>query len=291
MKSKPGGDRQSRKRELDRKSQRLARERTKSRMAHLETLVAHFRETDSDARFSSLVDQLSDVVRERDSLKGLLKSLDFAIRSHLDDTAACREMPRNISAQPAQDSPDWGQNNQLAIRHPTTETAQSSESLQEDPFLFDLPPLPTSFIWGQEDATAPQAVLPGCGCLVGTSSDGGNTTHSFWRQLNELWKGLPGTDLSVEDEESEDAVIRAVLDGWDSIGARSQSLATCRFLRRLDELPWMQPNQINRLAMLSLTRLMLVSQSSARKAELPRWLHARPSQILPHSNAIDFVFW
>ncbi|KAL7769848.1 hypothetical protein ACKLNR_001232 [Fusarium oxysporum f. sp. zingiberi] len=302
-------DRKSRKRELDRKSQRLARQRTRSRMAHLETLVANFQEADSDIRFSSLNERLSEVTSERDRLRGLLESLDFTIRSHLDETPATRPVPSSAvrkdgSAQPQQrglDIPDSQEaaffpfgssgidNADSAASMNSNDGAQAwhnPESLELDPLLFQLPPLSQDFL----NTTLPQTALQECECMLGASYDT-STTLSIWRQLNDLYQPLTHIDLAAEDRESEDSIIRAVLYGWNSVGEAGRALTTCRMLRSVDELPWVKSNPTDRLAILSLMRLMLVSRNSTRKAELPRWLQARPSQNLPHAIAIDFVFW
>jgi len=313
MKNKSASDRQSRKRELDRKSQRLARERTKSHIAHLEALVAHFQETDSDVRSSSLINQLSEAINERDRLRSLLESLNFAIRSQLQETPINKALPssstapKDISTQPPQSGPgvpDSQEANQLASCRLLTETlggtesldgnngniaSYSAESLQTNPLLFELSLLPGSSI-STDDATVPQAILPECECMLGTLESTA-ITLSIWRELNELLKPLPEADLAAEDQESEDVIIRAVLDGWNIIGETGQVPTTCRKLRRFDELAWVQSNPTDRLAILSLMRLMVVSQNSTRQTELPRWLQARPSQKFPHATAIDFVFW
>ncbi|EWZ00019.1 hypothetical protein FOYG_03931 [Fusarium oxysporum NRRL 32931] len=302
-------DRKSRKRELDRKSQRLARQRTKSRMAHLEALVANFQKTDSDGRFSSLNEQLSEVTDERDRLRSLLESLDFTIRSHLGETPAKKSLPSSAvcevgSAQSQQSRPvmiDSQEAEPFPLYWPGNEIADSAasmnsndgvhawhnlESLELDPVLFQLPPISGYSL----NTAAPQSPLPECECMLGVSHATG-TTLNMWRQLNYLCRPLGQIDLAAEDRESEDSIIRAVLYGWDSVGTTGRALTTCRMLRSVDELPWVTSNPIDRLAILSLMRLIWVSQNSTRKAELPRWLQARPSQNLPHAIAIDFVFW
>jgi hypothetical protein len=77
--------RRLKKREYDRKSQRLARERTKGRIAQLETMVESLRQADSNARVASLIDQLGQVTMERDGLLQVLDSLDSVIRHHIGD--------------------------------------------------------------------------------------------------------------------------------------------------------------------------------------------------------------
>ncbi|KAG7404218.1 hypothetical protein Forpe1208_v016010 [Fusarium oxysporum f. sp. rapae] len=77
--------RRLKKRELDRKAQRLARERTKSRIAQLESMVDNLRQHDSNAQIATLMDQLGKVTKERDNLLQVLDSLRSTIRRHIGD--------------------------------------------------------------------------------------------------------------------------------------------------------------------------------------------------------------
>ncbi|GKU14785.1 unnamed protein product, partial [Fusarium langsethiae] len=78
--------RRLKKRELDRKTQRLARERTKSRIAQLESMVDNLRHSDSNAQVSTLIDELEKITNERDNLLQVLDSLGSTIRRHLGDS-------------------------------------------------------------------------------------------------------------------------------------------------------------------------------------------------------------
>ncbi|KAF5611553.1 hypothetical protein F25303_14465, partial [Fusarium sp. NRRL 25303] len=80
--------RRLKKRELDRKAQRLARERTKSRIAQLESMVDNLRQDDSNAQIATLMDQLGKVTKERDNLLQVLDSLGSTIRRHIGDTTS-----------------------------------------------------------------------------------------------------------------------------------------------------------------------------------------------------------
>ena len=74
--------RRMRKRELDRRCQRIARERTKNRIAYLEGLVEDFRKQDSTGQVATLMKQLSDMGKERDTLVKTLQSIQNSIQSH-----------------------------------------------------------------------------------------------------------------------------------------------------------------------------------------------------------------
>ncbi|KAM0241367.1 hypothetical protein ACHAP5_007641 [Fusarium lateritium] len=78
--------RRLKKRELDRKAQRLARERTKSRIAQLESMVDNLRQNDSNSHIATLMDQLGQVTKERDNLLQVLDSLGSTIRRHIGDS-------------------------------------------------------------------------------------------------------------------------------------------------------------------------------------------------------------
>ncbi|RFN50410.1 hypothetical protein FIE12Z_5321, partial [Fusarium flagelliforme] len=83
--------RRLKKRELDRKAQRLARERTKSRIAQLESMVDNLRQSDSNSQIASLMDELGRITKERDNLLQVLDSLGSTIRRHLGDASTTNE--------------------------------------------------------------------------------------------------------------------------------------------------------------------------------------------------------
>lgn len=74
--------RRMRKRELDRRCQRVARERTKNRIAYLEGLVDDFRKSDSSGQVTTLMNQLSDIAKERDTLARTLQGIQNSIQAH-----------------------------------------------------------------------------------------------------------------------------------------------------------------------------------------------------------------
>ncbi|KAF5693865.1 hypothetical protein FGLOB1_14320 [Fusarium globosum] len=87
--------RRLRKQEADRKSQKQARERTKSRIKHLENMVEILRQDDSKAQIVSLLHQLDQVTKERDTLLQVLGSLDSTIR---------RQLGNHTGSNPASDT-------------------------------------------------------------------------------------------------------------------------------------------------------------------------------------------
>ncbi|KAH7475678.1 hypothetical protein IWW34DRAFT_629271 [Fusarium oxysporum f. sp. albedinis] len=96
--------RRLKKREVDRKAQRSARERTKSRIAQLESMVENLRQNDTPAQITSLMDQLGNVTKERDKLLGVLDSLGSTIRCHLVDLTTSEPAPDTRSESSTQTS-------------------------------------------------------------------------------------------------------------------------------------------------------------------------------------------
>ena len=74
--------RRLKKREIDRRCQRQARERTKTRITYLEGLVEDFRRQDSSGQLATLMAQLQDVESERDVMAKTLKDIQKAMDTH-----------------------------------------------------------------------------------------------------------------------------------------------------------------------------------------------------------------
>ncbi|RSL42600.1 hypothetical protein CEP53_012102 [Fusarium sp. AF-6] len=279
-------DRRIRKRELDRKTQRMARERTKNRITHLEAVV---KQGDTDSRVSSLMDHLSRVTDERGKLLSAMESLSFVIRSHTQD--ATGETDRSVSSSTVENSPilpaqshDTAGISSFLDTHapsiPPTVTfmdlldpqllldtelglpafgtglgsGDSSDDFLSDPYTSQeitiMSTLSGTLTWempSQGDVIVPLAP-PECSC-----STSGNT--NLWRAANEaLTRSCWDTRLEPEmgDVNFEDTVIRAITEGWESVESRGTMMESWYRLRKVDDIP---------------------------------------SQTLPHSRAIEFFAW
>ncbi|KAL0930315.1 bZIP transcription factor [Colletotrichum truncatum] len=73
------------KREADRKAQRIAREKTKNRIAHLESLVEELSQKDDDGKTASLMAQLSRVTEQRNKLMSCLETTSSLFTKQLTD--------------------------------------------------------------------------------------------------------------------------------------------------------------------------------------------------------------
>lgn len=74
--------RRLKKREIDRRCQRQARERTKTRIAYLEGLVEDFQRQDANGQVATLIKQLQEVESERDVMAKALKDIQKAMDTH-----------------------------------------------------------------------------------------------------------------------------------------------------------------------------------------------------------------
>ncbi|KAF4466474.1 hypothetical protein FALBO_6657 [Fusarium albosuccineum] len=319
-------DRRLKKRELDRKAQRMSRQRTKNRITHLESMVAHLKQSDDNTRFLSLMDDLSHVTGERDKLLAALESLTFTIRGHIQDatgrtSSAAEDIPvtpphslsqtqvldTQASSNPATDASDdfidpqlW-LDSDLGVQDSHTDNSIDDALCQPTlsqgvallPALLD----PTPYnLYQLRDVIIPTPVSE-CPCITQAST---NMTSdiNLWRAVNEVL-GRPLTrsqrDTGIEDDvKFDDTIVRVVLEGWDTVGDQGLITESWRRVQEVDELGWKKCGPIERLAVLRFVYMLVEYQSDPslrRQASLPRWLWARPSQTLPHSRAIDFFVW
>lgn len=86
-------DRRRRKRESDRKCQRVSRQRKNSRIAYLEGLVEQLQEADTSGQLDALVQTISRLQKERDSFEGKLKAIEGILMPAQTQTQAKAEAP------------------------------------------------------------------------------------------------------------------------------------------------------------------------------------------------------
>lgn len=118
--------RRLKKREIDRRCQRQARERTKSRIAYLEGLVEDFRQQDSSGQVATLMKQLKEMENERDIMAKTLKDIQKAMDVH---------KPIRPTAEDSEDKIDV-RVERVAEDSTRTERHSSSASSVDDMSLF-----------------------------------------------------------------------------------------------------------------------------------------------------------
>ncbi|KAH6685014.1 hypothetical protein F5X68DRAFT_171476 [Plectosphaerella plurivora] len=317
--------RRAKKRELDRRAQRAARERTRSRIAYLEATVQAMTHQESSGRMSSLMEQLAEMTRQRDDLSRTLASIEGTVHAHRE-----AERVTTGSVQPAGDREEpvqasWPDPKDKSMDDSFLPTDEVTMDLLT-PGAIDLTPLSTGtfglptadfldpmsppaasslqqqpYLDMESIGSPPLLIVPEpdkpCDCVSAVHAGPSTASGSIWRSANEALSGpglLSNHTLRYEDELSEDIPIRVVLEGWDAV-ERSQNMPPLwRKLRRTDELQFSKCGKTERLAILRLMHTLLRYQAeptAEQYAKLPPWYLSRPSQSLPHSSAIDFFVW
>ncbi|EFQ31243.1 uncharacterized protein GLRG_06387 [Colletotrichum graminicola M1.001] len=319
--------RKIRKRELDRRAQRQARERTRNRIAELESQVKELRKDDS-TRLSACMEQLATITHERDSLVDTVKSIEQIIRGHV---LPSRQAPTATPLSPP------GQSGPLPNPRDAIMTRPSSRSYSA----------PISFLPGTPSSTDPHALrssgfgnglgvvgtvpndfsAPGCRASASTSDSqdfieeleeedededhdddagiivppptspcdcavaptrSGPAPPKFnvWRAINRALTmrcHVSKAAQVAEDAEDEHVPVCALIEGWDVV-AKSRPLSKLwRKLRAVDEVLFFNCSLTDRLAILRIMYMQLKYQFDPTPE--------RPSQTLPHSQAIDFFVW
>ncbi|KAF5724356.1 hypothetical protein FMUND_921 [Fusarium mundagurra] len=145
--------RRLKKRELDRKAQRLARERTKSRIVQLESMVDILQQDNSNAQIATLMDQLGKVTKERDNLLQVLDSLRSTICRHLGDST--------MSEPPSDTTSDSSQHAGLAQSVPITTPRSTSETSSSATLELPVNPVPPDpFTYGGRNYTVSNEPYP-----------------------------------------------------------------------------------------------------------------------------------
>lgn len=160
--------RRLKKREIDRRCQRQARERTKTRIAYLEGLVEDFRRQDSSGQVATLMKQLQEVEAERDlmskTLKDIQKAMDVHKPSKPDQEAAKQDsFSYNNPAQMIWADNDMEEQKPIIVSLDETAPAllndHRPESVQQNDFeLATFSPSPSVILPSQDILFGPQVV-------------------------------------------------------------------------------------------------------------------------------------
>jgi hypothetical protein len=298
--------RRLKKREIDRKCQRQARERTRSRIAHLESLVENLQQADADERNAALLKRLADVEKERDVLASTLKGVQKAIfgMDALDDTPSLRRETSDLEPATTSNIDMFASNNRrdhsltdvassptsptMGSVPPHTDIGPSSQNTRNMSFSTQAEPLrPELPIHIQNDT---------CDCCR-VANPPNHHTHNYWRVANDTlmtnFKRLSPI-LPEEDILAEDIPVRAIVEGWDSVSQEMELPASWKIMRRIDEQLFKKSGLKERLAILRTLHLMLQyhrDPTAERRARVPPWYHQRPSQARPHAYATNYFVW
>ncbi|KAG7412137.1 hypothetical protein Forpe1208_v009589 [Fusarium oxysporum f. sp. rapae] len=276
------------KRESDRKAQRISRERIKSRIAYLEDLVQKLSSGDDNDKTLSLMAQLSEVTEQRDSLVRFLDSTSLSFVKHLSEAKKWGSRTVFQEQRQAQQPSVSGSvyNESSALLPDLLETSPSGNELSlVSPEFTGTLPRDTALAGDQTsmnldsatygashghpvDDTTPAASSP-CDCTCSETrrlSDGSEVSRNIWQAGNQALKDPPlllsTSMLELEYEASEDVPVRVVLYGWDHVAQSGRMTPLWKRIRHLDEICFSACGQVERLAVIHMVhRYMQASKS------------------------------
>jgi hypothetical protein len=104
---------------------------------------------------------------------------------------------------------------------------------------------------------------------------------------------LHTSQVSLDDQTNQDALIRAVFQGWDIVERRGNFCPLWGILRFFDNNIFWVAHHTTRLVMLRMIHYMLLCQVKAESfKELPSWYRPRPVQYqFPHETIMSYFAW
>lgn len=283
------------KREVDRRCQREARQRTKARIAYLEELVDELRQQDTSGQVASLMQQVAEARNERDQFARTLRGIEDSIRGHREqlDTAPEKAVATGNEAdmRGASGVVD-NQSPAFSLQSPSFPLSSGAQSAgKQRPAPFDStnagigsPTLHHSDTYGLSTAINRNLVIssngpcPHCEQL----EDANPRPQSLWRFSNEVLNARPvltTLQLQCEDEVAEDTPVRAVVEGWDAATKRLGGTLPplWQALRRLDEKVFADIKPVERLAIMRVMHILYRyhADPTTQTASVPSWLLPR----------------
>ncbi|RMZ76234.1 hypothetical protein DV738_g5077, partial [Chaetothyriales sp. CBS 135597] len=257
--------RRLKKREIDRRCQRQARERTKSRIAYLEGLVESLRQSDGDDRSVALLRRIEETEKERDALAQALRDVQKAIGGY---------RPVDEKVEPGNNSP--------LLKY--IQQAPPDEPLQHRSVITNTPYSQS----GNMSSAIPAPVTMPVGNHMDTPTGTPPTTTASLAS--------PASGITPEEDMlAEDVPVRAILEGWDSVEQQIGMPISWAALRNIEQRIFSNCAPVTRLAVLVMMHLLLRyhrDPSPARYSKIPPWYLPRPSsQSLKHSYAINYLIW
>lgn len=299
--------RRMRKRELDRRCQRIARERTKNRIAYLEGLVEDFRKQDSTGQVATLMTQMSDIAKERDTLVKTLQSIQNSIQSHRNILSGAQQSggPAIPDLQGAHSSPDTEPIHKVESPDDEVQFLHSVErrNTGHASSIRPAPPLDESFVGGGMSTLIDDPIFPQpdeeCHCCAVVATPDCGSTVNMWRFANETLtrsRVLSRDENEFEDAIADDTPVRALVEGWDAVARRYGGKLPESWvkLRKIDEVIFGRCDMRERLAILRVMHTLMryhTTRTNEKREKVPAWYLQRPSQAMAHSHAIDFFAW
>ena len=280
-----------RKRAIDREAQRSIRIKTKNYIAHLENLVKVVEESDSagpegeNNRTRELMNQLRHSQEEVRRLKEALVGVQRAVGTILEESPAAdqdthenRNSSTSISppstTQPAETVPSrsFSQPQTKAPTHMPLSSVPLPSQL-EVPIIKDLPERPNPDIRQRRVD--------------------GEMFYFVEYQLNRVIANGPASFSNQPFDD--DIVVRAVLEGWNSVEDHHDLDLGWQALREVDQGVWMDCGVVERLAIMRLMRCKLLHQVNSKSAghstPQPTFFSQEVMKHDAHADVVDHFVW
>lgn len=291
------------KRETDRRCQRVSRERQKSRIAYLEDLVEKLQHANGFNDASPLLKQITRLQEERDELANKLRRIENILipsptplndcqskksstplsstraLSVLSSPARCGAETGSAVTPPESVSSDPHRGGGQEATH--TESPRSAVSINRSnddenvhkSFSVSKPALPEFGVHqSMVSLTAgPLSDDPLCECAAALLMK--EPELNIWSQMNSIlseWTRWPQSVLLHNDDAYfDDIVVRAVTQGWDIVEKRGNFNPMWRLLRKVDEILYFHAREPpNHLAVLYNVSLMLRTHIKAATKQI-----------------------
>ncbi|KAL0778504.1 hypothetical protein CaCOL14_006157 [Colletotrichum acutatum] len=284
------------KREYDRKAQRVAREKTKNRIAQLESLVEKLSQQDDTATTASLMAELSKVTEQRNKLMRCLKTTSSLFNDHVKEAESWGStgMICNVPSPPKLSS-----TKEVSPKHPSPGSSMSPAYSSVPVFDSSADEVLEKEIGDDMDSFMDESSLD-INQLLGDSMFQPNfTTPVSSKDMtgNEILQepfALPDASIRLEGETVEDVPVHAVLHGWDSLAHTGRMTPLWKKVRQLDELCFSACGQAERLAVLFIIHLLMRAYADptlVKSAVVPMWYLKSPLQEISHDPSADYFAW
>jgi len=298
--------RRAKKREQDRKCQRRAREKTRSRITHLEEMVASLKQENVTKEIQDVWKQRDEIAAERDALAETLRVVERAIhggrkvtpisligeRIQVEHQAAISggESQKSSSSHQEGDDGDFSRAFQPEHNYPdfNCEIQINLQTSNSGIAISDFSGSDTA--WSAESSSHPQDPIiphPKDSCdwspAPPPSAPPIQEPFNLWRFANETLTEPAESSALVkmrEDEFEDDTPVRAMIEGWDAVVERAGGTLPPSWekLRQIDEILFGTCAKTERLAILRVMNKLFryhQDRSPERLAVLPSWFIAR----------------
>jgi len=296
------------KRETDRRCQRMIRERTKAHIAYLEGLVDDFRSQDASGRVETLMTQLSEMKEERDTLAKQVKNIKSIVSDNnpLKEELDTQELSLIRSrSEESEQPPSLAIDTQQAHHYhaPLLGNQPSSSPLDTPSYAVHNKEYQAYIESSSRSSWAASTSQPApsapCECSAHYTAPDGTKTLNKWRYANETlteWFKWAPSSLNVSKfaAYNDDIPVRAIVEGWDAVEKDGHMHPAWQLLRGIDQIIFSSCEPRERLAILTVMGLLLqahLNPTREQHKKLPSFYVKRPSQDLLHSYATEYFAW